>query len=84
MWEILNTACNIDDSRPVSMVGWLYKIISKILARRLRLVMGDEVSESQTDFVHGKNISDGLITTNEAIHWLMKHKVLGTLFQDRF
>lgn len=38
--------CNIDDFRPLNMVGCLYKIISKVVVRRLRTVMGDIISES--------------------------------------
>lgn len=64
-WE---ATCNIDDFRLVSMVGYLYKIISKVFVRRLRSITGDVIFESQIGFVHDRNISDGLITTYEAIN----------------
>ena len=38
------------DFRPISMVDCLYKIIAKILASRLKLVMPSLISESQLAF----------------------------------
>lgn len=77
-------ACDIDDFRPLTMVGCLYKVIYKVLTRRLRTVLWDVISESQTCFVHGRNINDGLIIANETIYWLKRHKVLGALFKIDF
>jgi len=36
----------LNDFRPISLVGSLYKILAKVLANRLRLVIGSVVSES--------------------------------------
>jgi hypothetical protein len=41
----------LNDFRPISLVGSLYKILAKVLANRLRLVIGSVISESQTAFV---------------------------------
>jgi hypothetical protein len=41
----------LNDFRPISLVGSLYKILGKVLANRLRLVIGSVISESQTAFV---------------------------------
>lgn len=32
----------------------------------------------------GRNINDGLITANEAISWLKKNRILGSLFKIDF
>jgi hypothetical protein len=41
----------LNDFRPTSLVGSLYKILAKVLANRLRLVIGSVISESQIAFV---------------------------------
>ena len=47
-------AQNIKDYRPISLVGCIYKLLSKVPARRLRDVIGSLISENQNAFVGGK------------------------------
>ena len=44
-------AKDIKDYRPISMVGCIYKVTTKIPSRRIIKVMGSLMSESQTAFV---------------------------------
>jgi len=53
--------------RPISLVGCLYKVLAKVLANRLRSVVGSVVSESQSTFIQGKQILDGILIANEAV-----------------
>jgi hypothetical protein len=46
-------AMQIKDFRSVSLVGEGYKIISKVLANRLTLVLRKIISESQNAFFQG-------------------------------
>ncbi|GAU41596.1 hypothetical protein TSUD_196650 [Trifolium subterraneum] len=55
----------LNDFRPISLVGSLYKILAKVLANRLRLVMGSVISESHTAFVRDRQILDGILIANE-------------------
>jgi len=57
----------LNDFRPISLVGSLYKVLAKVLANRLRIVIGSVVSESQSAFVKGKQILDGILIANEAV-----------------
>nr|GEY13309.1 RNA-directed DNA polymerase, eukaryota, reverse transcriptase zinc-binding domain protein [Tanacetum cinerariifolium] len=49
----------VKDFRPIILIGSLYKIIAKILANRFVGVLGDIVSEVQSDFVVDRQIIDG-------------------------
>ncbi|MCI10673.1 cysteine-rich receptor-like protein kinase [Trifolium medium] len=50
----------LNDFRPISLVGRLYKILAKVLANRLRLVVGSVIYEAQTAFVKDRQILDGI------------------------
>ena len=42
------------DLRPISLVGGLYKILTKVLANRIKGFMNKVISQSQTAFVEGR------------------------------
>ena len=60
-------ASDVQDFRPISFMGSLYKIIAKVLANRLKRVMGKVVSNGQNAFVGGRQILDAVLVANEAI-----------------
>lgn len=64
---------NLSDYRPISLIGCLYKIIAKILAIRLKRVIGDIVGEEQTAYVEGRNILDGPLIINEVFSWVKRN-----------
>ena len=45
---------DLRDYMPISLVGGLYKLLVKVLANRLKQVMGKVVSSSQNAFVEGR------------------------------
>ncbi|KAK3230491.1 hypothetical protein Dsin_002372 [Dipteronia sinensis] len=50
----------IKDFRPISLVGSMYKILTNVLANRIKKVMDSAIGESQMSFVKGKHISDAI------------------------
>ncbi|MFS8003872.1 putative reverse transcriptase domain, fatty acid desaturase domain, acyl-CoA desaturase [Helianthus anomalus] len=64
----------LNDFRPISLVGAINKVISKVLANRLKKVLGSVISESQSAFLRAKFILDGPLIINEVINWLKKNK----------
>lgn len=47
----LDCPTGFKDYRPISMVGCIYKIITKIMARRLQQVMDSLIGPHQSSFV---------------------------------
>ncbi|GJR48803.1 hypothetical protein Tco_1316906 [Tanacetum coccineum] len=55
----------VKDFRPICLIGSLYKIITKILANRIMLVLGNLVNEVQSAFMADRQILDGPFILNE-------------------
>ncbi|RVW54481.1 Transposon TX1 uncharacterized 149 kDa protein [Vitis vinifera] len=63
---------DLRDFRPISLVGGLYKLLAKVLANRLKKVVGKVVSSARNAFVEGRQILDAALIDNEAIDSLLK------------
>ena len=63
---------DLKDSRSISLVGGLYKLLAKVLANRLKKVVGKVVSSSQNAFVKSRQILDASLIANEAIDLVSK------------
>ncbi|GJT14950.1 RNA-directed DNA polymerase, eukaryota [Tanacetum coccineum] len=74
----------VKDFRPISLIGSMYKIISKILANRLVMVLGDLVNEVQYAFVADRQILDGPFILNELVQWCKKKKKNSLVFKVDF
>jgi mannosylglycoprotein endo-beta-mannosidase len=55
------------DYRPISLTHGLYKVVAKILSNRLKHVIRDLISDSQTFFITGCRIVDVLMIANEMV-----------------
>ncbi|KAK3199060.1 hypothetical protein Dsin_022475 [Dipteronia sinensis] len=75
---------SLGEYRPISLVGSLYKILAKILANRLKLVMNSVISLNQMAFVKDRQILDSFIIAEEVIHSWKKEGVGGFLIKLDF
>uniref|UniRef100_A0A803NPV8 Reverse transcriptase domain-containing protein n=1 Tax=Cannabis sativa TaxID=3483 RepID=A0A803NPV8_CANSA len=67
---------SMGDLRPISLCNVAYKIIAKVLANRLKVVLPFVISETQSAFIQGRLISDNIMVAFEVMHYL-KRKRLG-------
>ncbi|XP_026459913.1 uncharacterized protein LOC113360641 [Papaver somniferum] len=65
-------SCAPKDYRPLSLLGSAYKILSKVLANRLKTVMHKMVSDYQGAFIKGKQILDGVLIASECVESILK------------
>ncbi|GKA89912.1 RNA-directed DNA polymerase, eukaryota [Tanacetum coccineum] len=74
----------VKDYRPISLIGCFYKIVSKILANRLKMVISELISDVQSAFVSNRQILDGPFILNELISWCKAHKSKAMIFKVDF
>jgi len=74
----------LEQYRPISLVGALYKIISKVLASRMKKVLPSIINESQSAFVKGRGILDSVFLANEVAEDLRRNGRIGLCLKVDF
>lgn len=62
------------DLWPIALSNVIYRIIAKMLANRVKGILTELVSETQSTFVLGCLITDNIMAAFEVIHWLMRKR----------
>ena len=57
----------VKEYSPIACCTVIYKIISKVLTRRMRDFMPDIICESQAGFIPGRKIADNIILAHELV-----------------
>ncbi|MCH87170.1 LINE-1 reverse transcriptase like, partial [Trifolium medium] len=63
----VNSPFSLGDFRPISLLGCFYKIIAKVLTTRLARVMDSLVASTQSAFLKGRHLVDGVVVVNEIV-----------------
>ncbi|XP_019197153.1 PREDICTED: uncharacterized protein LOC109191020 [Ipomoea nil] len=65
-----NDPTTVADLRPIALSNVLYRIMAKMIANRLKPMLGDLISESQSAFIPGRLITDNILVPAEVGHFL--------------
>ena len=73
----------IQQYRPICMLNISFKIFTKVLANRLNIVVDKINKPTQTAFLTGRYIMEGVVILHETIHELKREKTKWDNFEAR-
>jgi hypothetical protein len=65
---------HLKDLCPISLCNVVYKLISKVIVNRLKIILGEAVSPNQSALVPGRLISDNTILAYEMSHFMRRNR----------
>jgi len=79
-----NDAKKIQQYRPICVLNVSFKIFTKVGTNRINKVAQSVIQPSQTAFIPGRNIMEGVVILHETIHELHTKKLNGVIFKVDF
>jgi hypothetical protein len=64
----IDNPTNFDQFKPISLCNNIYKIISKLIATRLKDTLSTHISPKQFGFLQGRQIHEEIGLTQEGLH----------------
>jgi len=55
-----NDPKSLEDFRTISLCNYIYKVVSKIVSRRIRKILSDTMSREQFGFIEGRQIHEAI------------------------
>jgi len=77
-------ANKIQQYRPICLLNVSFKIFTKVATGRINLVADHLISPTQTTFMRGQNILEGVVVLHETIHELHRKNLSGVIFKIDF
>jgi len=74
-------AMTLDGFRSIALCNVVYKIISKVIANRLKLHLPSIILKEKTSYVEGRQILNNIIQAHEVVHSLKSNKQVGMIIQ---
>lgn len=67
----------LNEFRPISLCNCIYKIVSKVIARRLKVILSENISAEQFGFLEGRQIHEAI----EGMHSLKSRNLKGAILK---
>jgi hypothetical protein len=80
----VNEAERIQQYRPICLLNVSFNFFTKVATIRLNTVADHVIRPSQTAFMQGRNILDGVVVLHEAVHELHSKKLSGIILKLDF
>ena len=77
-------ATQIQQYRPICLLNVSFKIFTKVATNRVSEVASKVIRPSQTAFMPGRHILEGVVVLHETIHELHRKKMDGVIFKIDF
>jgi hypothetical protein len=74
-------AMSIQHYRPICLLNVSFKIFTKVLTNRVSGVASKVIGPSQSTFIRGRNIMEGVVVLHETIHELRRKKDCGVILK---
>ncbi|XP_071740916.1 uncharacterized protein [Rutidosis leptorrhynchoides] len=75
---------NFSNYRPISLIGSYYKILSKVLANRIKKTIPELIGTEQSAFIRGRYILDSVLVALESVDELKAKKIKSYIFKADF
>ena len=75
---------SLEEYRPISLVGCLYKIVTKVLSKRVKKVIEKVIDGSQSAFLSNRGLLDSVLVVNEVLDDLKRRRKSGVIMKLDF
>jgi len=72
---------NFSRFRPISLCNTSYKILTKVIANKIKEILPQIIPENQGGFIKGRHIADNIILVQEALHSSIRRKDKGMIIK---
>jgi hypothetical protein len=77
-------ACRIEQYKPICLLNVSFNIFTKVGTNRVTSIAHKVIKPTQSAFIPGRNILEGVVVLHETIHELHKKKLDGVIFKIDF
>jgi hypothetical protein len=72
---------SFEDFRPIALCNCIYKIVAKIISRRLKPILSEVISKEQFGFLNGRQIHEAIRVAQEGLHSLKSLRSKGVVIK---